>query len=92
MAEGRAAYLYVIDGSVAVSGLSQQPGSTAGGAAGGADGSAAGSAEQLATGDALVMVGSEAATISGTLPTSELWMADVPLSFTPHGIWAAHAH
>ncbi len=88
VAEERAAYLYVIDGAVAVSGLSQQ----AGGAAGGGDVSAAGGAEQLSTGDALVMVGGETATISGTLPTSELWLADVPLSFTPHGIWAAHAH
>jgi hypothetical protein len=24
----------------------------------------------------------------GELPTTELWVADVPLQFTPHGIWA----
>ena len=85
VAEGRAAYLYVIDGAVEVSGLSGQP-----------DGS-----EQLATGDALVVVGGEGsrgedggevATVRGALPASELWVADVPLQFTPHGIWAAHAH
>ena len=75
VAEGRAAYLYVIDGSVAVTGLTSGSGR-----------------EELATGDALVVTGAETARIAGVLPTSELWVADVPLSFTPHGVWAAHAH
>jgi quercetin 2,3-dioxygenase len=49
-------------------------------------------AEQLGTGDAMVVTGEEGATVTGVLPVSELWVADVPLQFTPHGIWAGHAH
>ena len=75
VAEGRAAYLYVIDGAVTVSGLATASGD-----------------ESLATGDALVVTGAEAVRVAGALPTTELWVADVPLSFTPHGIWAGHAH
>ena len=48
--------------------------------------------EALATGDALVAVGPERTQVEGVLPTSELWVADVPLQFTPHGVWAGHAH
>ena len=48
--------------------------------------------EELATGDALVVVGTESARLEGRLPTTELWVADVPLRFTPHGVWAGHAH
>ena len=78
---GRAAYLYVIDGAVAVGGL------------GGAGASPCASpGEQLATGDALVVTGPERATVGGALPVSELWVADVPLTFTPHGVWAGRAH
>jgi quercetin 2,3-dioxygenase len=75
VAEGRAAYLYVIDGAVSVSGLASASGD-----------------ESLATGDALVVTGAEAVRVAGALPTTELWIADVPLRFTPHGIWAGHAH
>jgi quercetin 2,3-dioxygenase len=81
VAEGRAAYLYVIDGAVDVAGLSDGPDGPQG-----SDGAA------LATGDALVVTGRESARIGGTLPTAELWVVDVPLRFTPHGIWAGHAH
>jgi redox-sensitive bicupin YhaK (pirin superfamily) len=76
VADDRAVYLYVIDGAVEVAGLSQDDGGP----------------ERLATGDALVATGTEVATVSGALPASELWLADVPLRFTPHGIWASHAH
>ena len=76
VAGSRAAYLYVVDGAIEVSGLAQRP-----------DGP-----ERLSTGDALVVTGEEHATVTGALPASELWMADVPLRFTPHGIWAGHAH
>jgi redox-sensitive bicupin YhaK (pirin superfamily) len=46
----------------------------------------------LATGDALVLEGPEAVTLAGALPASELWLADVPLAFTPHGVWSGMAH
>lgn len=46
----------------------------------------------LATGDALVLRGPESVTVTGTLPATELWLADVPLAFTPHGVWAGRAH
>ena len=49
-------------------------------------------AQALATGDALVLEGPESATVTGTLPVTELWLADVPLAFTPHGVWAGMAH
>jgi quercetin 2,3-dioxygenase len=75
VAEGRAAYLYVIDGAVTVSGLVSASGD-----------------ESLATGDALVVTGAETVQVTGALPATELWVADVPLRFTPHGIWAGHAH
>ena len=75
VAEGRAAYLYVIDGAVTVSGLASASGD-----------------ESLATGDALVVTGVEAVRVAGALPITELWVADVPLRFTPHGIWTGHAH
>ena len=47
--------------------------------------------EELATGDALIVVGTESARLEGRLPSTELWVADVPLRFTPHGLWAGHA-
>jgi redox-sensitive bicupin YhaK (pirin superfamily) len=75
--EGRAAYLYVIDGAVAVSGLADAAGPRG---------------EELTTGDALVVSGPEATRITGELPVTEMWVADVPLRFTPQGIWAGHAH
>lgn len=39
--------------------------------------------EQLGTGDALVVTGEEGVTVTGALPVSELWVADVLLQFTP---------
>jgi quercetin 2,3-dioxygenase len=75
VAEGRAAYLYVIDGAVSVSGLASASGD-----------------ESLATGDALVVTGAEAVRVAGALPTTKLRIADIPPRFTPHGIWAGHAH
>lgn len=48
--------------------------------------------ERLTTGDALVVTGEEGATVTGTLHVTELWVADVPLRFTPYSIWAGHAH
>jgi hypothetical protein len=38
-----------------------------------------------------VLVGPEVAAVRGVLPSSEMWLADVPLVFTPHGLWAAHS-
>jgi quercetin 2,3-dioxygenase len=80
VAAGRAVYLYVIDGAVSVA-LADTTG-------------AAGAvrSEDLAARDALVVTGPDVLTLRGMLPTSELWAADVPLDFTPHGIWASHAH
>ena len=72
--DGRAAYLYVIDGAVTVNSLSGTP------------------EEQLATGDAMVLAGAVCVTVTGALAVSELWIADVPLDFTPHGVWAGHRH
>ena len=75
-AKGRGTYLYVIDGEVAM----ELDADSAGGAGL--------TRERLATGDALVLEGPEQGRIVGGLPTSELWCADVPLAFTPHGVWA----
>lgn len=50
----------------------------------------AGTTDRLTTGDALVVHGAEDGRLTGVLPASELWTADVPLRFTPHGIWAGH--
>jgi len=80
VAEGRAAYLYVLDGAV---GAALAETSVASGSV---------RSEDLAAGDALVVTGPDALTLRGMLPASELWVADVPLDFTPHGIWASHAH
>jgi quercetin 2,3-dioxygenase len=74
--EGRGTYLYVIDGEVAM----ELDADSAGGAAA--------TRERLATGDALVLNGPAQGRIVGGLPMSELWCADVPLAFTPHGVWA----
>jgi hypothetical protein len=68
----RGAYLYVIDGGLAVEGSIGE--------------------QALATGDALVLEGPESIAVTGTLPATELWLADVPLAFTPHGVWAGMAH
>jgi redox-sensitive bicupin YhaK (pirin superfamily) len=73
-AEGRGTYLYVIDGAIDVE-LT------------GADGTVR--PERLATGDALVITGVETGRVTGGLPVSELWCADVLLAFTPHGVWAS---
>jgi redox-sensitive bicupin YhaK (pirin superfamily) len=70
--EGRGTYVYVIDGEVAV-GIGDEDAEVG---------------DRLATGDALVVTGPEQARIVGGLPTSELWCADVPLDFTPQGVWA----
>lgn len=80
IAAGRVVYLYVIDGAVdaALVGAVVAAGSVR--------------AVDLAAGDALVVTGPDALTLRGMLPASELWVADVPLDFTPHGIWASHAH
>lgn len=50
--------------------------------------------DRLATGDALVLAGEdaeEAVTLTGEAAASELWLADVPLAFTPYGVWAGMA-
>jgi redox-sensitive bicupin YhaK (pirin superfamily) len=84
VAADRAAYLYVIDGAIEVA-LSGGSDATSGV-------TTSPGLEQLGTGDALVVIGAESADVRGVLPSSELWVADVPLDFTPHGLWAGHAH
>jgi quercetin 2,3-dioxygenase len=44
--------------------------------------------DEVAGGDAVVVHGSDRLVLTGRDEASELWLADVPLAFEPHGIWA----
>lgn len=63
LGEGRAAYLYVIDGGATLNG------------------------RQLATGDAAVL-SDETVSLAGGETPAELILVDVPLRWTPVGVWA----
>jgi quercetin 2,3-dioxygenase len=45
--------------------------------------------QSLATGDAVVLEGPESIGLTGIAGDAELWIADVPLVFEPHGLWAS---
>jgi quercetin 2,3-dioxygenase len=44
--------------------------------------------DRVAAGDAVVLEGTEALRLTGTVEATELWLADVPLAFEPQGSWA----